>query len=821
MENTTASASGGRQATLQITGMTCSACASRIEKGLSRMDGVARANVNFALEQAAVDYDPKQVDLAGIEARIGELGYGTVRESADFDITGMTCAACSARIEKTLNRMPGVATANVNLALETAHVEYTPGAVSPEDIMAKVAQIGYKAMPKKDEAAEGALDVRERETLRKRRKWMISALLSLPLLWAMGGHFSFTSWLPVPELFMNPWFQLALATPVQFIIGWQFYTGAYKALRSGSANMDVLVALGTSSAYFYSLYLTIDYIGMEGMGHTPSLYYETSSVLITLILVGKWFEALAKGRSSDAIKSLMGLQAKTAIVIRDGAETLVPIEQVAAGDLLLVKPGTKVPVDGVVVEGVSSVDESMLTGESIPVDKQPGDPVIGATLNANGALTIRATKVGRETALAQIIRVVEEAQGSKAPIQRVADRISGIFVPVVVGIALLTFVIWFFWAAPGQFAEALEKAIAVLVIACPCALGLATPTSIMAGSGRAAEMGILFKGGEHLEAAQGVQVVVLDKTGTVTNGKPALTDVLPAGDFPAEDGVTAADRLLALAAAAEKLSEHPLAEAIVAGAAAKGLPLPQARAFRSITGRGIAAEVNGAAVLVGTRRMMEENGIAAADWEPVMSRLEEEGKTAMLVAADGRIAGVTAVADTIKDTSREAVGRLREMGIRVVMITGDNKRTAEAIAAQAGIEEVLAEVLPEGKAEEVRKLQADGAKVAMVGDGINDAPALATADTGMAIGTGTDVAMEAADVTLMRGDLRSIPDAIVMSRKTMRNIKQNLFWALAYNSIGIPVAALGFLAPWLAGAAMAFSSVSVVLNALRLQRIKL
>lgn len=817
MEKT--SGAGLQQTTLQITGMTCSACAARIEKGLSRMDGVARANVNLALEQATVGYDPAVADMPQIEEKIRSLGYDTVKEAADFDITGMTCAACSARIEKVLGRMPGIAAVNVNLALETAHVEYTPGNVSPADIMAKVSSIGYKATLKQDR--KETADQRGQEIVRKRNTWIVSAILSFPLLWAMAGHFSFTSWIPAPELLMNPWFQLVLATPVQFMIGGQFYVSAYKALKNGSANMDVLVALGTSAAYFYSLYLTIDSLRMSGMTHAVDMYYETSAILITLILVGKWFEALAKGRSSDAIRSLMGLQAKTALVIRGGSELSIPVEEVIPGDIVLVKPGTKIPVDGQVVEGLSSVDESMLTGESIPVEKKPGDPVIGATVNKNGMLKIEAHKVGRDTALAQIIRVVEEAQGSKAPIQRIADVISGIFVPIVVGIAAVTFVIWYIWGAPGQFGDALEKAIAVLVIACPCALGLATPTSIMAGSGRAAEFGILFKGGEHLEAAQGIQTVVLDKTGTVTSGKPVLTDIITNVGLPAPGKVLAENRLLSVTAAAEKLSEHPLADAIVAGAAARSLELPSAEQFQAVPGRGIAAVVDGRAVQVGTRRMMEDSGADTGPWMPLMKQLEQEGKTAMLVSLDGVIAGIVAVADTIKETSKAAVARLHAMGIDVVMITGDNKLTAEAIAEQAGIRTVLAEVLPEGKAAEIRRLQSGGNKVAMVGDGINDAPALATADTGMAIGTGTDVAMEAADITLMRGDLMSIPDAILMSRKTMGNIKQNLFWALAYNTIGIPIAALGFLAPWLAGAAMAFSSVSVVLNALRLQRVKL
>ncbi|SMF60832.1 Cu+-exporting ATPase [Paenibacillus barengoltzii] len=736
---------------------------------------------------------------------------GANHDQTTLQITGMTCAACAARIEKGLNRLPGVEQANVNLALETAQVQYEPGTVSIEQIINKVSQLGYGAVLKPSEKESGEL--RAREIRKQRNKLIVSAVLAFPLLWAMAGHFSFTSWIWTPELFMNPWFQLALATPVQFIIGWGFYVGAFKALRSRSANMDVLVALGTSAAYFYSLYLSLDSLSMPH-GHTPQLYYETSSILITLILLGKWFEALAKGRSSQAIKTLMGLQAKTALVLKDGVETVVPIEGVVPGDVLIVKPGEKIPVDGVVIGGVSSIDESMLTGESIPVEKKEGDTVIGATVNKHGVLRVQAAKVGSETALAQIIRVVEEAQGSKAPIQRVADVISGIFVPIVVGIAVVTFLVWFFFVAPGSFAEALEKAIAVLVIACPCALGLATPTSIMAGSGRAAEYGILFKGGEHLEAAQGLQAIVLDKTGTITRGQPELREVVPAEGWDEA-------ALLRLVGAAERGSEHPLADALVAGARARALELPEATAFEAVPGHGITAVVEDRRVLAGTRRLMAREGVDVAAAEAGMAALEAAGQTVLLVAVDGVYAGMVAVSDTVKETSKAAVARLKEMGLHVVMITGDNVRTAQAIAAEVGIDEVLAEVLPEGKAAEVKKLQARGLKTAMVGDGINDAPALAVADVGIAIGTGTDVAMEAADVTLMRGDLEGVPDAIAMSKRTMGNIKQNLFWALAYNSIGIPVAAAGFLAPWLAGAAMALSSVSVVLNALRLQRVKL
>lgn len=633
----------------------------------------------------------------------------------------------------------------------------------------------------------------------------------------MVSHFSFTSWIWLPDFLMNPWVQLVLATPVQFYIGKQFYIGAYKALRNGSANMDVLVALGTSAAYFYSLYLTLQWVTNEAggaHGHAPAMYYETSAVLITLVILGKLLEALAKGRTSQAIKALMELGAKTAQVVREGQEMTVPIDGVMVGDLVLVKPGEKIPVDGEVIEGSSSVDESMLTGESMPIGKKIGDTVIGATMNKHGMLKIKATRIGKETALAQIIKVVEEAQGSKAPIQRVADVISGIFVPIVVGIAVIAFLVWYFGLDPGNFAGALEKTIAILVIACPCALGLATPTSIMAGSGRAAELGVLFKGGEHLESAHKIQTIVLDKTGTVTKGQPELTDVRAADDMDEE-------ALLRWLGAAERNSEHPLAEAIVKGIGSRGIGLPASEQFEAITGYGIRATVEGKDILAGTRKLMAKYGVKAESAYAEMSALEEAGKTVMLAAIDGQYAGLVAVADTIKESSQEAVARLKQMGIEVIMMTGDNERTARAIAKQAGIDHVLAEVLPEGKAAEVAKLQAQGKKVAMVGDGINDAPALAAADIGMAIGTGTDVAMEAADITLMRGDLNSIADAMQMSRKTMSNIRQNLFWALAYNSLGIPIAAAGLLAPWVAGAAMALSSVSVVLNALRLQRMKI
>ncbi|MFV0938636.1 heavy metal translocating P-type ATPase [Bacillus thuringiensis] len=800
-----------KEANLQISGMTCAACANRIEKGLKKVEGVHEANVNFALEKTKIMYDPTKTNSQQFKEKVESLGYGIVSDKAEFTVSGMTCAACANRVEKRLNKLDGVNKATVNFALESATVDFNPDEVNVNEMKSAITKLGYKLEVKPDDQ-DASTDHRLQEIERQKKKFIISFILSFPLLWAMVSHFSFTSFIYLPDMLMNPWVQLALATPVQFIIGGQFYVGAYKALRNKSANMDVLVALGTSAAYFYSVYLSIQSIGSSE--HMTDLYFETSAVLITLIILGKLFEAKAKGRSSEAIKKLMGLQAKTATVVRDGTEIKILIEEVVAGDIVYVKPGEKIPVDGEIVEGKSAIDESMLTGESIPVDKSIGDVVIGSTINKNGFLKVKATKVGRDTALAQIIKVVEEAQGSKAPIQRVADQISGIFVPVVVVIAIITFAVWMIFVTPGDFGGALEKMIAVLVIACPCALGLATPTSIMAGSGRSAEYGILFKGGEHLEATHRLDTVILDKTGTVTNGKPVLTDIIVADGFHEEE-------ILRLVGAAEKNSEHPLAEAIVEGIREKKIDIPSSETFEAIPGFGIESVVEGKQLLIGTRRLMKKFNIDIEEVSKSMEELEREGKTAMLIAIDKEYAGIVAVADTVKDTSKAAIARLKKMGLDVVMITGDNTQTAQAIAKQVGIDHVIAEVLPEGKAEEVKKLQENGKKVAMVGDGINDAPALATANIGMAIGTGTDVAMEAADITLIRGDLNSIADAIFMSKMTIRNIKQNLFWALAYNALGIPIAALGFLAPWVAGAAMAFSSVSVVLNALRLQRVKL
>ncbi|NKE07318.1 MULTISPECIES: heavy metal translocating P-type ATPase [Mesobacillus] len=795
------------QMTVDITGMTCASCSTRIEKVLNKMDGVD-ATVNLAMENASVTYESEKIKPDDIFNKINDLGYGVRNEKMDLDVFGMTCAACSTRIEKVLNKMDGMEAATVNLATESASVEFNSAVLSAEKIISKIQDLGYDAKEKVQREAKA--QQKEEEINAKKRKLFISILLSLPLLYTMIGHAPWDTGLPMPHLLMNPWFQLLLATPVQFWIGGQFYVGAYKSLKNKSANMDVLVALGTSAAYFYSLAEAIKTIGNPS--YMPHLYFETSAVLITLILVGKLFEALAKGRTTEAISKLLSLQAKEATVIRDGEEIKLPIEEVKVNDIILVKPGEKIPVDGKVVSGQSAVDEAMITGESIPVEKAAGDSLIGATINKNGTLTMTATKVGKDTALAGIIKVVEDAQGSKAPIQRVADQISGIFVPIVVAIAIVTFLVWYFVITPGDFASALETAIAVLVIACPCALGLATPTSIMVGTGKGAENGILFKGGEHLEATHKINAIVLDKTGTITKGKPSVTDLEIFGEE---------DKVLQYLVSAEKASEHPLAEAIVEYGNSRNIEVISMDEFSAIPGHGIAATINGERVFVGTRKLMSREGIEYTRYEDRLEKMETEGKTAMMIAIDNKVDGIVAVADTVKETAKTAIEELKSMGIEVYMLTGDNSRTAKAIAAQVGVENVIAEVLPEEKANHVKELQLKGKKVAMVGDGINDAPALALADIGIAIGTGTDVAIEAADVTILGGELTLIPKSISLSKKTMQNIRQNLFWALAYNSAGIPIAAIGLLAPWVAGAAMAFSSVSVVTNSLRLKRIKL
>ncbi|WP_423754481.1 heavy metal translocating P-type ATPase, partial [Caloranaerobacter azorensis] len=708
-------------------------------------------------------------------------------------VEGMTCAACSARVEKALNKIDEVKNANVNLTMEKATIEIYDGAIEIAELIEVIERAGYKAF-EENEKDEQNNEKREKEIEHLKRLFIISAVLSVPLLSAMFFHMA-----GIQTILDNGYLQLALATLVQFIIGYRFYKGAYHSLKGGGANMDVLVALGTSAAYFYSLYNLISGV--------KEYYFEASAVIITLILLGKMLEAIAKGRTSEAIKKLMNLQAKTARVIRDGKELDIPVEQVVVGDIVVVRPGEKIPVDGIVIEGNSSVDESMLTGESIPVDKKEGDEVIGATINKHGTFKFKATKIGRDTVLSQIIKLVEEAQGSKAPIQRLADKVAGIFVPTVIGIAILTFAIWYF--VEGDFTNALINAVAVLVIACPCALGLATPTAIMVGTGKGAENGILIKGGEYLERAHQIDTLIFDKTGTITKGEPEVTDIISFNKSK-ED-------ILKFAAIAEKASEHPLGQAIVKKGEESGIKLTDSEKFNAIPGHGIFAVIEGKEVYLGNRKLMKDKNINIEDIEDEIVNLESQGKTAMILSINGRAEGIIAVADTVKEHSREAIKQLKSMGIEVYMITGDNERTANAIAREVGIENVIAEVLPEHKAQEVQKLKAQGKKVGMVGDGINDAPALVKADIGFAIGTGTDVAIEAADITLMKGDLRDIVLAIRLSRRTMRTIKQNLFWAFFYNSIGIPLAALGFLNPMIAGAAMAFSSVSVVSNSLRLE----
>ncbi|WP_434121282.1 heavy metal translocating P-type ATPase [Salinicoccus roseus] len=792
---------GNKQVNLNITGMTCAACSSRIEKVLNKMDDVD-ASVNLTTEKATVEYDSENVDISDITGKIEKLGYGVEMEKAEFDITGMTCAACSNRIEKVLNKQEGVKSATVNLTTENAVIEYNPNMLTDRDLIARVEKLGYGAKPK--QSAEDRVNAKDKQLNRLKMKLIISALLSLPLLVTMLDHLF---GIQMPAILMNPWFQLALATPVQFIIGWQFYDGAYKNLRNGSANMDVLVAMGTSAAYFYSVYEMTRWIADSS--HHPHLYFETSALIITLILFGKYLEHRAKSRTTTAISKLLDMQAKQARVVRDGDEMMIPVEDVIVGDRIVVKPGEKVPVDGTVVKGRTAIDESMITGESIPIEKEAESAVVGSTLNVNGTIEFEATRVGKDTALASIIKVVEEAQGQKAPIQRMADIISGYFVPIVVGIAIITFLAWYFLVQPGNIEPALVASIAVLVIACPCALGLATPTSIMVGTGKGAESGILFKGGEHLEKTHSLDVVIMDKTGTITKGKPEVTDFT--GDA----------ETLKLLATAEKGSEHPLAEAIVAYAAEQGVEVGEVDDFEAIPGHGIEAVIEGRKVLVGTRKLMTDNDMDEEAISSEMEQYEYDGKTAMIVAVDGEIKGVVAVMDTVKESAAEAIASLKDEGLEVIMLTGDNTRTAQAIARSVGIDNVIAEVLPEEKADKVKSVQQEGKIVAMVGDGVNDAPALATADIGIAIGTGTEIAIEAADITILGGELTLIPKAIRLSHKTIRNIKQNLFWAFAYNSAGIPIAALGLLAPWVAGAAMAFSSVSVVTNSLRLKRVKI
>ncbi|MGX7195790.1 heavy metal translocating P-type ATPase [Enterococcus olivae] len=809
--------------TFAIEGMTCASCAQTVEKAVQKVAGVETANVNLATEKLSVTYQEK-VTEDQIKKAVSDAGYSVADNTIEqsFTIEGMTCASCSQTVEKAVNKVAGVQTASVNLATEKMVVHYDPEVVSAQGIMQAVADAGYQAVDETDD--EEKVDKKQLHIKEMWRRFFWSAIFTVPLLYiAMGPMIG----LPVPGLIDPVHYsarfavlQLVLTLPVVYF-GLPFYTVGFKALFKGHPNMDSLIAIGTSAAILQGIVMTV----LLAMGRVvvhhghPDLYFESAAVILTLITLGKYFEAVSKGKTSEAIKKLMGLAPKTARIIRENAEVEIPIEQVQTGDIVVVRPGDKIPVDGTIISGTSAVDESMITGESIPIEKREGDAVVGASINKTGSFRFEATKVGKDTTLSQIIKLVEDAQGSKAPIAKMADKVSGVFVPIVIALAVLSGLAWLL-LGQESWVFALSITISVLVIACPCALGLATPTAIMVGTGKGAENGVLIKSGDALETTQKVETIVFDKTGTITEGKPIVTDVLTYNDFSEE-------QVLRLSASAETGSEHPLGEAIVEGAKERGLSLSETTAFNAIPGHGIEVTVEGQDLLLGNQKLMREQEIELMTAVSDSDRLASEGKTPMFIAADNQLIGIVAVADTIKENSIAAIDKLHRMGLQVAMITGDNKRTAEAIAKEVGIDRVFSEVLPEDKANEVKKLQEEGLHVAMVGDGINDAPALAQANVGIAIGSGTDVAIESADIVLMRSDLMDVPTAIELSRATIKNIKENLFWAFAYNVLGIPVA-MGvlhlfggpLLNPMIAGAAMSFSSVSVLLNALRLKGFK-
>ena len=813
--------------TIKISGMTCAACAQRVQKAVAKLDGVADANVNFATEKLSVEFDEQKVSVPAITDAVVGAGYGVIEDSklkiVTIPIGGMTCASCSQRVEKAISKLNGVTKVSVNLATEKAAVEYDPQLIKLSAIKECIVNTGYQALEIDKNTVDEDKLRKEKEIRTLWIKFIIAATFGIPLLYfAMAPMVTWWPF-PIPEA-VNPMqfplryalLQITLVTPI-VIAGYRFYTVGFKALLQRSPNMDSLVAIGTSAAIIFSIYNTFEILNCNFMA-VEKLYYETAGVIIALILLGKSLEAVSKGKTSDAIKKLMGLAPKTATVIENGKEIEVPIDEVEIDNVILVKPGEKIPEDGLVIEGHTSVDEAMLTGESMPVDKKIGDKVYAASINKNGLIKFKATKVGSDTALAQIIKLVEDAQGSKAPIAQMADIVSGYFVPVVCSIALIAFLAWFLTGHTLAFS--LTIFISVIVIACPCALGLATPTAIMVGTGKGAENGILIKGGEALETTHKINTIVFDKTGTITEGKPEVTDIITVGNVPK-------NQLLQIAASGEKGSEHPLGEAIVRGAEKENLEFKKVEQFEAIPGHGIEVVIDKVKVLIGNKKLMDNRGISLSELKDKSDQLAGEGKTPMYIAMENQLAGIIAVADVVKESSAKAIKKLQSMGIEVAMITGDNRKTAEAIAKQVGIDRVLAEVLPQDKSNEVKKLQAEGKKVCMVGDGINDAPALVQADIGIAIGSGTDVAMESADIVLMKSDLMDVPTAINLSKSTIRNIKQNLGWAFGYNIAGIPVAAgllylLGgpLLNPIFAAAAMAFSSVSVVSNALRLKRFK-